>query len=317
MNGLFLLESHCMNIVSKDDYRRLHESGGSPHKDAVLSVRTDRDIVTMNAFERRQELYGLFMSTASPGIVQELQYFRTQYPLGLVTIDENGNISKALTDDFLRQTAALRASSDDLKIADIIYRTMRRSLEAAGDVWRDHMLLQNDADFARMELLMEPEMHQKYGAHPGSKRVASATAQTVGVGLSMQELAIRLYRKKFKVDACPEQLIQAHRSGLRIAMMWADFNRHQLLSLESKIRTLRSDHDGIEPLHAEDAFDIAEDGSLLFVGGNILDSIAAENHDLSEGRFGCPGKRFIPELWDWTEEVSTEHGLIRKMQMAT
>ncbi len=305
-----------MNSVVKDDYRRFHQSGGSPHKDAVLSVRTDRDIVTMSAFDRREELYGLFMNTASPGIVQELQHFRAQYPLGLVTIDGNGNISEALTDDFLRQTAALRASSDDLKIADIIYRTMRRSLEAAGDVWRDHMLLQSDPDFFRMEALMESAAHEKYGMHPVSKRVVSATAQAVGVGLGIQELAIRLYRKKFKVDAGPEQLIQAHRSGLRIAMAWADFNRHQLVSLEKKIRTLRNDHDGIEPLHAEDAFDIAEDGSLLFTGGEILNAIAAENHDLSEGRFGCPGKRFIPELWDWTEEVSTEHGLIRKVHMA-
>jgi hypothetical protein len=53
------------------------------------------------------------------------------------------------------------------------------------------------------------------------------------------------------------------------------------------------------------------DGTLTFIGKDALHDIPRDKLDTSEGRFGCPGKRFIPKLWDWTEEVSLELGLLK------
>jgi hypothetical protein len=162
-----------------------------------------------------------------------------------------------------------------------------------------------------MDELVDGATRAKYGEHPVAKRVASATSQTVGVGLGMQELSKRLFRKAFGTEASPDQVLRAHRSGLRIAMAWADFNQYQLTSVEGKIRTLRNDHGGIEPLHAEGSFAIEPDGTLSFVDAGVLDAVLAERPEPGNGRFGCPGKKFIPRLWEWTEDVSNEHGLTR------
>lgn len=293
--------------VEKDDYRRFHEACGSGRKDDVAPARTERPTASLDEFERRQELYGLFKHVAAPGIVRKVLDFRARFRLGLVR-PAAGGVESSIDADFSREAAEARAGGD-LAIANVVHRAMRGTLETAACAWRDDMLAVRDADYARMEELVAPGMRQKYGEHPVPKRIASATAQTVSVGLGMQELAKRLYRKKFGREAAPGEVLQSHRSGLRVAMAWADFNQHQLVSLEAKIRTLRDTHDEIEPLHAEHAFDVAEDGTLTFVGAGELAAVTAEKPNVRDGRFGCPGKRHIPTLWQWTEEVSSEYGL--------
>ena len=300
-----------MNSLSKDDYGAFHDVSGSPRKDIVSSGRTDRDPAMLSPFERKQEFYGLLKTVAAPGIVRVIQSMREKFEGGLVT-REGDVVVSAVNSDFLRDMAAHRMSGDPIRVADAQYRAMRRTIDIAGDVWQDELLQKQDPDLLRMEALTEPQMFAKYGEHPIGKRVASATAQTASVGIGMQELAIRLYHAKFGVSPSSDVLLQAHRSSLRFVMMWADFNRHQLLGLESRIRILRDDHEGIEPLKGDAGFDIAEDGTLVFTDAAALADVAASKPNVQEGRFGCPGKQHIPKLWDWTEDVSVRHGLVKQ-----
>lgn len=300
-----------MNSVTRDDYGAFHEASGSAGRDVVLSGRTDRDPATLSPFERKQEFYGLLKTVAAPGIVRVIQSMRERFEGGLVLKDD-GAVVTAADEAFVREMAAHRESGDPIRVADAQYRAMRRTIDIAGDVWQDELLQKNDPDLLRMEALTEPQMFTKYGEHPVGKRVASATAQTASVGIGMQELAIRLYTAKYGAPPSSDVLIQAHRSSLRFIMMWADFNRHQLLGLESRIRVLRDDHEGIEPLKGDTGFDIAEDGTLVFTNAQALADVAASKPNVQEGRFGCPGKQHIPKLWDWTEDVSVRHGLVKQ-----
>ncbi len=300
-----------MNSLTRDDYGSFHAASGSPKKDVVLAVRTDRDPATLSPFERKQEFYGLLKTVAAPGIVDVIQSLREQFESGLVVRDGGGIVS-AVDETFLREMLAHRSSGDPMRVADAQYRAMRRTIDIAGDMWQDDLLAKNDPDLLRMEALTEPQMFAKYGEHPIGKRVASATAQTASVGIGMQELAIRLYERKFGKKPGAAQVLQAHRSALKFIMTWADFNRHQLLGLEARIRTLRDDHEGIEPLKDGAGFDIAEDGTLVFTDAEALAGVAASKPNVQEGRFGCPGKQHIPKLWDWTETVSVKHGLVKQ-----
>ncbi len=294
--------------VTKEDYKAFHASTGADTRATVLEERTDREPGSLSPFERKQEFYGLLKNIATPGIISHVDTYRRDFYLGLV---EREGASVRSTFDTLNSELALDRSLRNIRgVSDALYRAMRRTLETAATAWENHMIEQEDPDFRRLEQLMEPVTQKKYGAHALSKRVASATAQTVSVGLGLQDLAMRLFRKKFGTDIGKDALVRAHESGLRIAMVWADFNRHELVALESKIRTLRTDHEGIEHLHAEDCFDIADDGTLVFTGGAVLAEIATQPLPTAEGRFGCPGKKHIPHLWQWTQEVSSAEGPI-------
>ncbi len=300
-----------MESLTKADYEGLHAKMGSTKRDETLSTWTDRPVDELTPFERKQEFYGLLKTIASPGVVYQVHDLRERYRLGLVRRDGDA-LASTIDEPLVASFADAREKGNPLEVADLQYRTMRRTLEIAGELWQEAMVREGHPGYRRMDELMEPEMRAKYGEKPVSRRVASATAQTVSVGLGVQELAARLYPKKFGRAATPDHLRKAHTSGLRIAMLWADFNRHQLLSLEKKIRILRTDHEGIEPLGNEEAFDIAEDGTVTFTSKTIIDQIAGEKVHMAEGRFGCPGKKYIPQLWEWTEEVSTELGLLRE-----
>jgi len=300
-----------MKPLDRHDYAEFHASTGREQKDAVLEHRTDRDPAGLSDFERKQEFYGLLKNVASPGIVAVVNECRKNMPLGLIREAGDGTVESSVDDAFLESVAAARREGNAMEVANILYRTMRKTLELSGTKWRDEMILNKDEDYYRLDRLMEKQSRLKYGKHPVAKRVVSATAQTASVALGFQELSRRLYEKKFATLPTPEQMVRAHQSGLRIIMLWADFNRHQLLGVESKIRMLRDDHEAIEPLHANGAFAIEADATILFTGASVLESVAAAKPNTAEGRFGCPGKKFIPQLWEWTEEVSAEHGLIK------
>lgn len=285
----------------------LHAANECPDR-----LKTERFVQSLDTplspLDRKKEFYGLLFESGCPGVVDNILAFRSQVFLGLVRRTDTG-IESAIDDDFLRTVDAERASGTAIQRVSTLYREMRKTIYVAGELWEEKMIESNDVDYKRMNELMEPEMRTKYGTV--TKRIASATAQTADIGLGVQELGIRLYQNKFGVAPSSEQLLQTHRSALRFILLWADFNRFELLALERRIRRTRNDHEEIEPMSNEEAFNIDADGTLTFIGKDALHDIPRDKLDTSEGRFGCPGKRFIPKLWDWTEEVSLELGLLK------
>lgn len=295
------------------EYDAFHVKAGCPDLTPMTKTATQRPVSSMSPIERKGEYYGLLSEVACPGVVDAITDIRKQFPLGLVECEGDGNgldLRSSVDAEFLDSVDTLAKADDYLPLLDLMYRKMRGTLDAAGTVWATQMEAEGNTDYARLQELIEPIMHQKYGSRAVAKRTASATAQTASIGLGFLPLMQQLYRRDKDRDPTRPEVVAGHKKSVVTAVEWSDFQRMTLVALEAKLRQLRDDHNGIEPIKEVSAFELGKFGEVVF-RAQTLEELNLGAIDTSEGRFGCPGKRFIPTLWQWTNDVAKEYAMQR------
>ena len=298
---------------NSQSYAAFHAETGFVDKKKKGTGRTDRPVEDMTPFERKQEYYGLLETKASPEICRLILWARKEFPGGLIRWaddPESGLVCSALDEEFFDLLADAKRSEKFTDMLDLLYQKHRGTIDIAGDVWGRVQVEDENPDYARLDELIEDAMRQKYGDNPVAKRTASATAQTVSVGLGFADLLDRVHFRDNGELILPAEFDHGMRKSLALALEWADnMSRFELLGLESKIRATHEDKTRIEPIKDDKPFSIADHGGLAFDASQGFAGIKVDPRMAAEGRFGCPGRKWIPALWKWNIGNMREHGV--------
>lgn len=289
----------------------LYQATGCPHRAQVAPTATSCPKVEMEAFAWKAEFYGI-LQRCIPQIVDVIRGLREQFPHGLVKyIDGDhaeGNVDSlesVVNGDFVNGAATAREGSF-VDIIHFLYGNFRNSLFISGDIWQKKMEESNDPMYRRLQSLIREESIEKYGPEKAvQRRVAAATGQTINVGCGFQQLIDRIYDRDFGRKPTKQEMISTYRKSKALAILLAGSHISHTMFLEKIARTER-DNDGQAEFFTNDSLFFIQDGELALVESKFLPAMLDGNHDTTDGRFGCPGSKYIAELWDWLGDISEE-----------
>ncbi len=283
----------------------LNEQRGCPHLMNRATEISDVLVDEMTPSDRKREYYYLLEQVIEP-VIDNVRGFREKFPHGLVEYDESGQIVSAL--DLMRaRTEPAVAAGDFVTATYWAHNALYRTIDIATERW----LATTDTEsptYQRINSLVDDERQSKYGGVAIQKRVSSAANQTVHISCSMQRMAAVLAPDELGRPITSSEMQEAHYENMRFAMPMTQLHLLETRPLREAFG-MESLPGGQVEMYTNPEFFVFQDGALHPNGEAMVAAMANYPGVFSDGRVGCPGKKYVPEIWDWAGEVSAQFAM--------
>jgi len=288
---------HALDVV-----RAINEQRGCPHVLPKASEMGTVPVELMDPDARKQEYYYL-LDGALEEVVDVVRGFNEEFPGGIVERDDTGNVVSGL-DSLRARVAPHVANGEFLPAMYWVHNAVHGTIAIATEEW----LGKTDTEspfYQRINSLVDEERKHDHGGVAIQKRVSSAANQTVLISGSFQRLTADLFQEMAGRSILPDEMTQAHANNIQLAM---PLTRLHLLETRYIRTELGSEAlpDGQVELYANRDYFTLADLSLRFRDMALADKMAEYPGDFADGRIGCPGAKYIPEIWEWTGQLSKQ-----------
>lgn len=106
----------------------------------------------------------------------------------------------------------------------------------------------------------------------------------------------------------PDEMLVAHAGNMRFAMPMTQLHLLETRPLR-EVFGMDSLPGGKVEMYSNPEFFIFHDGALHPNGRAMVGAMATYAGAFPDGRIGCPGRKYVPEIWDWAGEVSAEFAM--------
>jgi len=258
----------------------------------------------MSPDERKQEYYFLLDGVLGE-VMDNVRDFKETYPHGLVETDEKGNVTSSY-ESMLERVRPCIAANDFVGATYWVHNAVYRTIGTATEKWQTETT-KNDAYF-RIGQLVDDQRQETYGNEAVKARVASAANQTVHISASMQSMTDRLAREATGQPLTPEQMEAAHAANIKFAMPMTNLHLLETRPLREVFGS-ESLPGGAIQMYSRSEFFAFADGSLHPRGERMVEEMAKYKGSFADGRIGCPGLKYIPEIWQWTGELTKAYAM--------
>lgn len=283
----------------------INDQRGCPYLIERATAMGDTPVNQMTPDDRKGEYYFLLGEVLEP-VIENTRDFRERFPHGLVQYDEEGNIVSALAS--MRERVGPAVAAEDFVTAtywahDAIYTTV----EIATEQWLANTDTSSPS-YQRINALVDNERQEAYGGVAIQKRVSSAANQTVLISCSMQRMSALLAPGELGRPIAPKEMQAAHAGNMRFAMPMTQLHLLETRPLRQVFGT-ESLPGGKVEMYSNPGFFVFQDGLLHPNGEAMVGAMATYGGAFPDGRIGCPGRKYVPEIWGWTGEVSAQFAM--------
>jgi len=268
---------------------------------------TESDTQEISAQQRKGEYY-YFLSKFLPEVVNSVSDLRQNYPLGLVKYEEGDGqprVVSSIDDKFLGRIEAAKRDNDFLKASYWVHDSIARGIDIATEVWANRLDWQRP-DLKRLVDLVDPHRQQLYGAKAAQKRISSAMIQTLHISGSFERFIYDFFKEQHGKAPSAEQMQTLHSGTLKTASHLTDLHIERTREIRPLVGA-ETEEDGIVHRYMDNQYFYLTADRLELKEDALPRAMAERPIDASDGRIGCPGKVYIPEVWSWVEEVSAKY----------
>lgn len=282
--------------------KALNAQDSCPHK-SPIGEPTDTDVEELDTPGKKREYYALLLRHL-PTVVGIIDGFRSEFPLGLVSRTKKKTL-EASNKNLEGKIAQAKDSGDFLTASYWVHDQVARSVDAATEVWGDSVDW-DDPALKRLNDLVDPHRKAIYGGRAAQKKISSAMIQTAHISASFERFLFLLARERDGKSPTGAELKRLHERTLRTAAHLTELHLERTRKIRPAVgaETLE---DGIVHRYEDISHFQLQDDRLELIASTITPAMAAHPIDTSDGRIGCPGKTHVPKIWEWIEEVSTQH----------
>jgi hypothetical protein len=282
----------------------LNEQRGCPQAMASATEMGVDPVDQMDPNDRKSEYYYL-LNRVLPDLMDRVCDFRDKFPHGLVKRDQQGHIVSSLPD--LATTAEQHVATGQFHEAtywahDAVYRT----IGIATEEWAKDA--QGSPPYERINDLVDNERQAAYGGLAIQMRVASAANQAVNISCSFQQMTERCFSTATGRAIRPEEMADAHEGNIKLAMPLTRLHLLETRPLRKVLGTQSLPGGHVEVYTSAEHF-VFHEGALQPADTRLVDEMAEYGGAFPDGRIGCPGAQYIPEIWAWTGRVAADYAL--------
>lgn len=290
---------HTSEIV-----KAINRADGCPHRTDAQPI-SDTPVEQLTAAEAKAEYYTL-LSGMLPEIIDITRELRETFPHGILAYAEPGStqIISGVNDQFHEEIEAAVAERGFGGASYVLHDRIAKSIHIAGEEWlrrKEH----GDEAVVRLTDLTDEKRRTKFGYAGGQKRVSAAMAQTVHISASFENFIDKIYRAKNGEPASTNQMAQMYAASEVTAAKLTDLHLNRTRPLRD-VMGAETFGDGIVERYTDSSYYDIVGGRLELNGATLIDRMKEMTIDTSNGRIGCPGKMFIPEIWKWIGGASKE-----------
>lgn len=297
-------------MAKADVFQRIAEVSGCPHVEKAV-VASGCPVGGMTPKAAKGEFYALLRAHLGEFMLV-FDSIRGEFADALVKfgVDDGGEgrrLVSTVDENFVSTCASLRGEDDFMQILHFVYARTVDTMKANAVLWREKLEQDgHSAAYNRMSQLIEPELREAYGADAVQVRVARAVDLTLNLAFSFQRLFEQLSIQLEGREITRAEMRVRFRNSLDLAKKFAMMHRDAL----RKLRFSEAKR-GEKGCHVEEFIDLSlfeiVDDTVQLVEDTVLDAVRFEEIDTSDGRYTCPGRRYIDQLWQWIEELSEKY----------
>jgi hypothetical protein len=181
---------------------------------------------------------------------------------------------------------------------------MYRTIDIATERWLG-TVDRSSTEYRRINELVDDNRKTTYGGIAIQKRVSSAANQTVHISCSMQRLTDHHFTRQFGRRITLPEMTEAHRENLKFAMPVTQLHLFETRPVREVLAPEPLEGGSVEA-YTRPEFFVFNNGGLRPVGDVIVEKVLDLSYPFPDGRIGCPGTKYIPEIWEWAGAVSAE-----------
>lgn len=290
----FEVES-TLNVI-----RTINDQRGCPQ--VMLKATEMGEIPTelMDPDARKQEYYFL-LDGVLEDVIDVVHEFREEFPEGIVERDNEGNVISGL-DSLQARVAPHVEKGEFLPAMYWVHDAIHKTIDIATEEWLDRTNT-NSPVYQRINSLVDDERQSTYGAVAVQKRVSSAANQTVLISGSFQRLTTELFEEMTGRSILPTEMAQAHANNIQLAMPLTRLHLFETRYIRKELGAEALPGGSVELYTNRNYFTLV-DLMLQFRGTKLAEKMVEYPGAFADGRIGCPGAKYIPEIWAWTGQLS-------------
>lgn len=296
-------------MAKNDVFKDIAAASGCPHAQKAVPA-TDKPTEDMCPVEMKGEFYSLLRENLG-AFMDVFRSIRGRFPGGLVRLEdpksESLNLTPTLDSEFEKTAELLRGRDDFMEILHHVYARTVETMRASAVIWKAQLVESgHEPAYRRMSELIEPELRAQYGVNAVQMRVARAVDLTLNLGFSFQRLIERMSLLSNQRQPTRDEMRERFRKSVILARQFSTMHRESLRALRfaGAVQGQKGVH--VEEFRDPSLFSMEKD-ALGLVSERVLKAVRFDELDTSDGRFTCPGSSYIPEIWDWTEELSEDY----------
>jgi hypothetical protein len=250
-----------------------------------------------------KETYYALLLPVLPEIMGIVREQRDTFELGLVSRTEKpGQLTSALTADFLSKMRSYTTSGDFLKASYWVHCAIFNSIDIATEEWFNRRA--GEPVTKDLNLLTDEKRREMYGALAAQKRISSAANQAVFISASFEAFSFDKHVAATREVPTPESIETYHTGSLQTALQLTDLHLNHTRVIRQLLGAAALDGGPVELYQNSKDFALTPEGIMILpsLAENLLK--AGVQIDVADGRIGCPGKALVPVIWQWIHEVS-------------
>lgn len=284
----------------------LNEQRGCPETIDKATTMGTCPVGEMSADGRKSEYYYLLDGVLAE-VVGNVRDFRKQFPEGLVERNANGELVSALP-SMLSRVQPYVANGDFVGASYWVHDAMYKTIDLATEKW----LAETDTTspvYQRINSLVDDPRQAQFGNVAVQKRVSSAANQTVHISCSMQRMTHDLFPgANDGQQISPAKMRAAHDTNLRFAMPMTGLHLLETRPLRTVLGSETLPGGKVEMYANREYFAFGDDG-LQPNGAQMIEAMAQYPGTFPDGRIGCPGLKYVPEIWAWAGDLSEAYAM--------
>lgn len=283
----------------------LNEQRGCPYTMSKATEIGTAPVEELSPDVRKQEYYYLLDGVLEK-VIDNVRDFKESYPFGLVELNEKGEPESSLI-TMLERVRPCVLAGDFIGATYWTHEAIYRTIDAATQKWEAETDTTSEA-YQRISKLVDDPRQETYGEHAVKARVASAANQTVHISASMQRMTHHLFTEATGHTMTPKEMERAHAANMKFAMPMTNLHLLETRPLREVFGSESLPGGNIQ-LYTRSEFFTFADGALHPQGDRMIQEMAKYNGAFPDGRIGCPGNKYIPEIWQWTGGLSSEFAM--------
>lgn len=258
---------------------------------------SDTDVTTITPNDRKQEYY-FALDEVLPEVMEVVEDIRGTVPDGIAQRDEATGVINSGLDAMQDRLATPVAKGNFWEAMYWVHNSAAQTIDAATKKWLDETDRSSEI-FRRINQLVGDPYKQAYGERAIERAISSAALQTVFISCGFQKMVNDQFAQIEKRPMLPDDVTETHANNLRLA---TPLTRLHYVETGYIIALLEP-----KSLPGGQVYAYANNDYFTYRGRQLHPKGALLAHDLitqypepfPDGRIGCPGRRYIPEIWSW------------------
>ncbi len=283
--------------------QRINAQRGCPFPIPRDDRMTGTPVVDLTANARKKEYYHL-LDGVLPRVIANVRQFREEFPEGIVKYAPDGTIVSGLA-DLETSVKPFLETGQFFPAAYLVHDAVYRTIDIATEKW----LAETDTtspEYRRINELVDDPRQETYGNVAIQKRVASAANQTVLISASFQRIIDQQFPKSEGRPTTSEDMDSIHAASMRMAMPLTQLHILETRFMRKILGGEKFFGSDVE-VYTNGEYFTLDEGMLKPNGTLMVDALAGYPGNFPDGRIGCPGAKYVPEIWAWLGDLSRKY----------